>query len=378
MTDKILRFHSAILVWALLATVTLGQEWPEQPPEQERGEEEPAAVYTYPPSLEVGLIAYYGFEATDPAQDMSGNGWNGLASGLSLIPGVVGKAASFDGTGGLLVDAFRNVEWGEEFSLSLWVKRPKTASKGYLSVIGNYGFDDSYFSSFAISLGSEDGGRRLWVYMQDESDEKNPNFMPGNIDLDKWHHLVLMYDYGKSRLFVDGVEQMSFVTRRGPLRVMNEPLQIACTKFLNKWRRSDLQLDEIRLYNRVLSLDEINELGIDAMEASSLPASERPEMVRLATSPAAVEAKPIMPPRQPRRPAMQRAPAASPPVAPSPRGGNPASSSSQGSSAWWTESEPSGLADTTDARVILETWKELWRTGQKQAVIDDLNRMAGE
>lgn len=372
-------------------TATLNQAAPEEAstaqPEVEK--HNAPTLSPYPESVRVGCMAYYGFDDSDPGYDMTGNGWDGIASGLSIIPGVRGNAASFDGTAGMLVESFRNIAWGEELSISLWFRRSSQAEGGYLPIISN-GLDND--ASWSITSGGEEGGRVLWAKFE-FGDAKNSsqsvNFMPGRAELDVWHHVALIYNHGRSYVFVDGIPQLALQEGRGQIRTMDRPLQIACLFFRNTWRRPKIDVDEIRIYNRVLSGAEINILAADTLEASSLSPSERPTVRRLSAN---------VIPTGARAPAGQIPSRATLDIGagseaeasiersrePTPSGltpdrvtrGSAAPVEPQQPSVWWTDTKESGVQASDSCCDILDKWKNLWRTGQKQAVIDDLNRLS--
>jgi len=372
-------------------TATLNQAAPEEAStaQSEVEEQNAPTLSPYPESVRVGCMAYYGFDDPDPGRDMTGNGWDGIASGLSIIPGVRGNAASFDGTAGMLVDSFRNIAWGEELSISLWFRRSSRAEGGYLPIISN-GLDDN--ASWSITSGGEEGGRVLWAKIElgdTRNSSKSVSFMPGRAELDVWHHVALIYNHGRSYFFVDGIPQLALQEGQGPIRTMDRPLQIACLFFRNAWRRAALDIDEIRIYNRVLSGTEVNILAADTLEASSVPPSERPVVRRLSAN---------VIPTGARAPAGQMPTRATLDVGAGSEGessteisrepmssgltpdrvprGSAAPVAPQQSSVWWTETKESGVQASDSCCDILDKWKNLWRTGQKQAVIDDLNRLS--
>lgn len=346
----------------------------------------------YPASLDAGCIAYYGFDGDDPGGDMTGNGWDGLSAGVDFVTGVVGRAAAFNGTGGIIVDAFRNLAWGEEFSISLWYNRPSAAGPGYLPLVGN-GVDED--ASWSITCGGENGGRVIWAMVETSPVTRSPDFTPSPAELDIWHHVVLIYTRGRAAIFVDGAAQLALQEERGAIHVMDQPLQIACVKVQGQWRRSKILVDEVRLYNRALSGEEINQLGANVLASSSVPAGERPAIRKVSPNilpgssaapaghmpgqaPAIAPQTPsVAPPAvTPREPSPQGGAMVTPATAPRGKVGGPAAAEPPPAT-WWTDEQASGVSTTSDCCVVYQTWIELWRQGQKQAVIDDLNRLSG-
>ena len=286
----------------------------------------------------------------------------------------------------MIVDAFQNMAWGEELTVSLWFKRDASGAGGYQTLLNN-GYDSE--ASWSLTTSPQGGGIAVWGLIETEPFERKANFVPASAAFNVWHHVALIYNSGRSYIFVDGVPQLALRENSGPIRVMDQPLFIACLKFQKNWRRSTVTLDEIRIYNRALSANEVNMLGADTAAASTLPADERATVRRI---PSAMISQGTGAPagRMPSQPPSASSEAVSPsaatvPVTPQ-RAGVTASTaprqppagvpqSKPEPSVWWTDTQESGVKSTDDCCVILDTWKELWRTGQKQAVIDDLNKL---
>ena len=91
--------------------------------------------------------------------DSSGNHRDGVIQGGVTINerGVSGPCAQFDGTGRIVVSAFRNFGWGNHFTASVWFQR--TANDGnYQGIVSNgYG----HHGSWEIRMGRENGGTML-------------------------------------------------------------------------------------------------------------------------------------------------------------------------------------------------------------------------
>lgn len=86
------------------------------------------------------LEAYYSFD-DDTANDSSGNGRNGVWEGTETYAEGAngeGRAASFDGSSRILVDAFSGFVFGDQFTVSLFFKR--TGGTGNYQGIVNTGY----------------------------------------------------------------------------------------------------------------------------------------------------------------------------------------------------------------------------------------------
>ena len=51
--------------------------------------------------------------------------------------GISGKSAEFDGTGRIVVSAFRNWAWGSHFAVSAWFLRDPRGQGNYVGIVNN-------------------------------------------------------------------------------------------------------------------------------------------------------------------------------------------------------------------------------------------------
>jgi hypothetical protein len=77
---------------------------------------------------------------------------------------------------------------------------------------------------------------------------------PGGTNGNRWTHLAGTYDGGVLRLFVDGAE-VSSLAAGGTMPASGGPLRIGGNDVWGEWFRGTI--DEIRVYNRALSADEV-------------------------------------------------------------------------------------------------------------------------
>ncbi len=94
-------------------------------------------------------IAYYNFDdASNLGLDATSNGYNGTLSGDSLTSSdsVSGLSAYFDGSNKITVDAFKNYDWGSDFSISLWYKKEDIAFQNTQYALDDYVVDTGWSS----------------------------------------------------------------------------------------------------------------------------------------------------------------------------------------------------------------------------------------
>jgi hypothetical protein len=224
---------------------------------------------TLPANLQQGLAGYWPFCGN--ANDESGNGNNGTINGATLTTdrfGNVGKAYQFDG-----VDDWIQVEDDstlrlENGTVTAWLKY---ASLEKMALIYKQDLEDPYqiMSNYAVELNdyfqiAGIGPRILGNYSNGCDPAQGGNwtyFTPGSDLSDSfWHQLTLVYDDSLMKIFIDGNLAGSITT---PNQKMN-----ACPGselfFGRAWQQFPLwyqgQLDDIAIWNRALSSEEITQL----------------------------------------------------------------------------------------------------------------------
>ncbi len=201
------------------------------------------------------LRAHYAFEGN--AQDSSGSGNHGAATALTYAMGKLGaQAAQFDGTSGHVVIP-RSVT--DDFTVAMWVKTTDSAGaanaqwwagKGLVDgEVGGGGADwgtSIVNGKFVLGVGSTGGDTTLASSV--------------NINDGAWHHVVATRGNtsGAMAVYVDGVPRGSGTgptgSRTFPASLRIGSLQTG-TNFLNG------TLDDVRLYDRVLTATEIAALA---------------------------------------------------------------------------------------------------------------------
>jgi hypothetical protein len=212
--------------------------------------------------LSEGLLAYWSFDNGD-ATDDSDHGHNGAIHGdPEFVDGVKGKAVRFDG-----VDDWIEVP-GKDFArpvitTSVWLYKEEGV-KGVVLIKSdrinsnglNYGteFDRRTQLASCVTVRTED--RRTdndyWI-SYDFKDER----------VDGWVHVVHVLTENDYELYANGQRRSMARTPRDFVPYMGDaPLQIGgehlCDKRSTEFFNSIL--DEIRIYDRALSADEIRQL----------------------------------------------------------------------------------------------------------------------
>lgn len=216
-----------------------------------------------------GLVAHYCFNATT-ASDCSNAGNEGTATGsVSLVKGVVGKAAKFGGyenLGYVSVPASASLTFGNDFTISYWVRLDSFAGEDAFAQFVPYA------TQIAVAKSHDRTG--LFSYIA-------PGPVTGNIgvidygaavnfsspitpQLGKWQHVTFSQRSApeRARLYVDGQLRQTIENGHYDFSVASgQPLYLGAQAplFGERTYRYPLAgaLDEVRIYNRELQPFEI-------------------------------------------------------------------------------------------------------------------------
>jgi len=196
-----------------------------------------------------GLIAAYGFEEASgtTALDSSISGLNGTINGAArTATGKIGKALTFNGGGNIVtVPDAPVLHLTTGMTLEAWVN-PTTVT-GWRSVLLK---EQAGALSYALYANTDTNRPSGHVNPGSESDTRGTAILAANT----WTHLAATYDGTTLRLFVNGT-QVSSKAVSGPIQTSGGTLDFGGNNVWGEWFAGSL--DEIRLYNRALSVAEI-------------------------------------------------------------------------------------------------------------------------
>ncbi|MDN3024439.1 LamG-like jellyroll fold domain-containing protein [Streptomyces sp. S.PB5] len=181
--------------------------------------------------------------------------------------GVDGTAATFDGVDDGVITSRPVLDTYQSFAVSAWARLPKDKESRAMMAVTQGG---TSVPGFELVHSSALGG---WVFLRAGSDSTSAtlvrarqNACDANVNcaaarLGEWTHVVGVYDYdaGEIRLYVDGVlkDTQPFTTpwlATGPVT-----LGYKATGGAQALMKGDL--DDVRLFDRALSGDEVKELN---------------------------------------------------------------------------------------------------------------------
>jgi len=206
------------------------------------------ATVTTTAVLEEGLVAYYPFNGN--ANDESGNNNHGIVNGATLAADRFGNensAYSFDG-----VDDYVNVmnlPITDGVTLGAWVKAASFDSQDYMDpVVSQHGSG----SGFELRVG--DGHAVMIVTTGGVHSIADAGQV---LAVNEWYHLAGTYDGNELKIYVNGVlKKATFVS--GTITKYSGSLNIGRNSYWTN-RLFNGAIDEVAIYNRALTEDEILE-----------------------------------------------------------------------------------------------------------------------
>lgn len=208
--------------------------------------------------LNEGLVAYYPFNGT--ALDASGQGNDGIENGgINYQEGYSDQAAEFDGVDDYIyINNSESINLSGDFTISIWVKPDS------FGVVLAKGGTVTLYSRYSINLNHEDNGRiRVWA-----GDGTVDNFIDSNSlpQTGEWQHILYTYMHSNRqiRIYINGeLDKTSTVT--DGITQTDGDLVIGRSDYDNSNPgvpdEYDGLIDEVRIYNRVLTEAEIIQLA---------------------------------------------------------------------------------------------------------------------
>jgi hypothetical protein len=231
--------------------------------------------------LTTGLVGYWPFNGTDinwatnTAYDRSSSGNNGTITGATVYPGKLGQALKFRGPGNSdYVDATSlSSYYTAPFSASLWIKFDKlpSATATVVRALAQNRNGDPWAIWYLEGLYQND----MLNFVVVDSGLTNHNLISDSaIQANTWYHVVMALDGSYNmRMYINGVQQG---TTPNSGSITGTPLVFRIGGSLDSGNTFPGAIDDVRIYNRVLSADEIKELYNQA--ASTYNASQQNQL----------------------------------------------------------------------------------------------------
>lgn len=201
-------------------------------------------------NLNNGLVAYYPFNGN--AKDMSNNGNDGIVHGATLTPnrlGIINSAYNFNGSSYISTPVMSG--FTTQLSLCAWFKT---------SYCDYYGLVCSRYGNYASTDISTDKYGQPNFHMYDGNSSNitatSVSYSGINLNDNNWHLLVGTFDGLNRKLYVDGVLKSSLsnyyysLDIQYPFLIGYDPLP-AYNRYFNG------SIDDVRIYNRAITSDEV-------------------------------------------------------------------------------------------------------------------------
>jgi hypothetical protein len=240
-------------------------------------------------SPEDNILAKYTFEEGSGAtlEDTSGNNRDGTVSGMTWEAGRCGTySGSFNGTSDNVSitdsDVLGLVNTSRA-TITAWVKRDSTGNKDHIfnkynGLVGEY--------SFALSLRDDDVFEAVFYDNGGVTDRVGQRSI-ATINSGQWYHLAATLSGTTVKLYIDGslasstsINNGSFVSIDGS----SEPVRVGVIRNSSEWLYFDGSIDDLRVYDRDLSeqeiadvMNECEELNSESSSSSSTSSEEYSE-----------------------------------------------------------------------------------------------------
>jgi len=206
------------------------------------------------------------------AADSSGNGNDGTVNGTdfdtSAATGRSGGALTFDGSDDYIdCGTDSSLDITDAITVSAWAYTDTDTHGRIISRHGNS-------SNFGwVLIRDKDSDSFAWDISTNGNDWNNGGSTGvDTFEINTWYHVAATYDGTNMRVYIDGVEETSGAfpaALSGPINVSSHNCEIGSDGFSSIHFSG--QIDDVRIYNRALSSDEIADLYVATGGSGSQP-----------------------------------------------------------------------------------------------------------
>ena len=214
-----------------------------------------------------GLVAYYPF--LGDATDKSGNGHDGMVIGATLSKdrnGYPNSAFQFNGRANM-IELPANSDISDivqgDYTLSIWVRINEDTQKRLMDLVSIY----SNHGHIGLEYHNRDSRFSMdhWIQESGPPDNKIKSAVTSSgFGRGEYHHIVGTVDSkeGRVSIFIDGDKKKEHFWNVGPETDQRRGVSWGIGKVHrnNSYAPLSGTVDEVRLYNRALSADEVKEL----------------------------------------------------------------------------------------------------------------------
>jgi hypothetical protein len=209
-----------------------------------------------------GLVGYWPFDgkyvnwATGVVSDISGNGnsaqINNMSISTSPVAGKLGQALAFDGSTSYLAVGTPTSEPSSAITIAAWIY--KNTNVPWASILDRYGGEDLD----CFSLGFDGSTGQNLMLNSNGTSGNNWNAVTSNsaVSTGKWVHVAVSSNGSSATFYINGIADGTQAT----VPVCNTGPFIIGANFPGGDEYFNGKIDDLRLYNRALSAQEISAL----------------------------------------------------------------------------------------------------------------------
>ena len=208
------------------------------------------------------LVGFWKMNDTgNVAKDYSGYGNDGTINDSSSTTGKFGDALSFDGTEVIEIQHHASISINTPYSISAWIKPSDVSGMNIIT-----SKDEAVWEMMMMVSNGE-----LYVGFENCADD---NFLGlgGTITVDNWQHIIYIYNGSRVLGYINGVEVVN-VDGSGTPCVSGYSLGIGDSKHGISYPFNGV-IDEVLIFNRVLSSAEISALYSSSSYANNFTSLE--------------------------------------------------------------------------------------------------------
>jgi hypothetical protein len=204
-----------------------------------------------------GLVAAYAFSegAGANVMDRSGHGHVGVVNNAVWTDnGRFGKALDFSGNGWVTVENASSLDLASGMTLEAWVYPTAELSHWANVIVKQQSWSGSAKSGtqYYLAAASRSGLPVAGVGVRDE----RTIYGKSKVAIRRWSHLAATYDGSYQRLYLNGTLIASRRVHAEKMPAGSGPLRIGGDSLSGQYFHGII--DEVRVYNRALSVGEIN------------------------------------------------------------------------------------------------------------------------
>lgn len=223
---------------------------------------------------DTGLVAHYKFDGD--LKDSSGKENNGSQEGSEIIfvDAKSGKGAKFDGASYITVEDNDSLDLEKDFSIAVWIYKEEPQGENNWSPVLAKGEEEIASENTPYALYYDCSGLRPCIRLNNLDLWEEIAVHELRISNQRWHHLAVTKSGTSVKFYVDGVLKSAQSCEAEIL--MASPGKLLIGANIADWNAFFKGImDDLRIYNRALSNEEIKSIFTGEADAS-LPAAGAP------------------------------------------------------------------------------------------------------